>query len=486
MIARTIVASLLLAATFADRSAAGPEGPFRHRGYYMIPTRYPTAGLDVWKSIVDDVRDDGGNLIIYWVSGGFKSRKFPETWAHNADHENVKADFTRELIDHAHARGIKVLLGFSPFAYDGVNRHTLEHPDLGAIGKDGKPAPEGGIFGWGRSLCPAREGSRRFMLDYAREMAFDFYPNADGLFIESTDYGTCQCPECGPKYYDNEYKFVRAISDEAWAKDPKAMIVVYPHYFSGEETSNEGPKAVGARQALDPRWTLFFTPHSTKINADLIKKAKDSLYWDPSPIFGTPAKVRDGARLARDNGFSGYVPTLEAYSYVPIRPEHDGMKWLVGRRQAPLGVGWVPPDKSPYRELPLRVIRLAYREFGRDPDLTLEAFKARLGDELFGKDATPARVDDALTLQAAINRERDWYKPSPLLEPLLVEEMKAAGKLKPAKAAEYKAAIGTLRGVADRNQGGPGAVGALGRDARWIVDLWAGENASLLDPVAAK
>ncbi len=486
MVARRISLGLVLAIVLATSTGAAEDGPFRFRGYYLLATRYPTAGIDVWKEIVDRMDTDGCNLLIYWVAGGFRSKKFPETWQHNADHQNVTHDFTRELIARAHARGIRVLLGFSPFAYDGVNRYTATHPELAAIGKDGKPTSEFGIFCWGRSLCPAKAKSQQFMRDYVREMYFDFYADADGLFIESSDYSTCHCPECGSRYFDNEFQFVRAISDEVWARDPTRMIVVYPHYFSGDETRNTEGKAVGARQPFDPRWTLFFTVHSTKINLELIKKSKNSLYWDPAPIFGTPEKVRDGARCARDHGFTGYIPSLEAYSYVPTRPEYNGAKWLVGRRQVPFGIGWVAPDRSPYDELPLRVIRLAYREFSRDPDLTLDGFKARLGESVLGSDATPQRVDDLLTLQAAFNRERDWFEPSPLVEPLRVKEMKATGKLTAARAAEYKAAIEVLNGVADRNAAGPGAVGKLGRDARWVVNLWAGENAALIAPAPAK
>ena len=83
-----------------------------------------------------------------------------------------------------HARGVKVLLGFTPFGYDGVNQCPLEHPEPKAIGRDGKPVVPFGIGCWGYNLCPSRPESQRFMLEYVRGMAFDFYPNADGLLIE--------------------------------------------------------------------------------------------------------------------------------------------------------------------------------------------------------------------------------------------------------------------------------------------------------------
>ena len=133
-----------------------PRAAFTHRGYYLTLTRTPTFGLDAWKKTIDAVLADGGNLVILWTAGGFKSKKFPATWAHNRDHENVKKDFVRELIDYAHGKGVKVLLGFTPFGYDGVNRMSLDRPEWAATGPDGKPAKPFGIHSWGRNLCPAR------------------------------------------------------------------------------------------------------------------------------------------------------------------------------------------------------------------------------------------------------------------------------------------------------------------------------------------
>ena len=75
---------------------------------------------------------------------------------------------------------------------------------------------------------------------------------------------------------------------------------------------------------------------------------------------------------------TGYVPSLEAYSFVATEAE-EGQAWLKGRRQVPLGFGWLKTDESPYDELPMRVNRIAYREFSRNPDLTFERFKEKLG-----------------------------------------------------------------------------------------------------------
>ena len=222
--------------------------------------RMPTYDLADWKKIVDGIHDDGGNTLLLWVAGAFRSKKYPITWKYNADHENVRKDFVRDLIDHAHTRGIKVLLGFTPFGYDGVNQYPLEHPELRAVGKDGKPVAPFGIGCWGYNLCPSRPESQRFMLEYVREMAFDFYPNADGLLIESSDYAICHCKDCGERFFEKEFEFVRRISEEVWARKPEATIVVFPHYFSGAEVPGFGVKA--AKLPFDPRWSLVFTPHS--------------------------------------------------------------------------------------------------------------------------------------------------------------------------------------------------------------------------------
>ena len=275
--------------------------------------------------------------------------KFPITWQWAKEHENVKADFGRELIAHAHRRGLKVLLGFTPFGYDGVNQLPLEKPELKAVGKDGQPVAEFGIGCWGWNLCPAKAESQRFMREYVREMAFEFYPEADGLFIESSDYAICHCAECGPKFFDHEFAFVRDISNEVWARKPDAPVVVYPHYFSGAKLRLAFGEATAGKQPFDPRWTLFFTPHSAALEPALIAQARGAWWWNEAPCRFDVAGLRHGVQQARDAKCSGYVPSLECYSYVPVKTE-SGEPWLVGRRQIPFGFGWLKDGENPYRE----------------------------------------------------------------------------------------------------------------------------------------
>lgn len=456
------------------------DGPFAQRGYYITFMRMPTYDLADWKKIVDGIHDDGGNTLLLWVAGAFRSEKYPITWRYNADHENVRTDFMCDLIDHAHARGIKVLLGFTPFGYDGVNQYPLEHPELKAVGKDGKPVAPFGIGCWGYNLCPSRPESQKFMLDYVREMAFDFYPNADGLLIESSDYAICHCKECGEHFFEKEFEFLRRISEEVWARKPEATIVVFPHYFSGADVPGFGVKA--AKLPFDPRWSLVFTPHSAHPEAALIRQARGSLWWDDSPALRGPQEIRAGARRARDLGVTGYVPSLEAFTFVATEAE-EGQAWLKGRRQVPLGFGWLDSDDPPYDELPIRVQRIAYREFSRNPDLSFEAYSTILGREVFGDASSPHAVDDLLELQAALNVQRTWCQPSPLASPDRVRAMRERGELTPEKRAEYRAALDRLRGIEKRRRE-PRSDGEreLHWITRWLLDRWMGKDSELLAP----
>ena len=78
---------------------------------------------------------------------------------------------------------------------------------------------------------------------------------------------------------------------------------------------------------------------------------------------------------------TGYVPSLEAFTFVATEAE-EGQAWLKGRRQVPLGFGWLDPGDPPFDELPMQVNRIAYREFSRDPDLSLDSYR-RSGGGIF-------------------------------------------------------------------------------------------------------
>ncbi len=460
----------------------GAEAPpvFPSRGYYLCFMRMPTFGLPVWRAILDGAAEDGVNTVILWMGGAFRSQRYPITWQWARDHENVKADFGRELIRHAHRRGIQVLLGFTPFGYDGVNQLPLEKPELKALGQDGQPVRKFGIGCWGWNLCPARPESQRFMREYVREMAFEFYPEADGLFVESSDYAVCHCAECGPKFFDREFAFVRDISDEVWARRAEATVVVYPHYFSGAKLRFSFGDATASRQPFDPRWTLFFTPHSAPLEPSLIARARGAWWWNEAPSRFDIAGIRAGVQKAREAKCSGYVPSLECYSYVQIHEEF-GEPWLKGKRQVPFGFGWLKTGENPYGELPVRSVRVAVRELAAHPDLTDAEIHARLGRELFGTNWRPEQVDDLLFLLQVFNTDRDWSVPGALTTPGLVLHRAEQGRLSENKRAQLRSQLARVQTMARRYRDAtsPGSKD-LQRAAQWLVDQWEGAPSDTL------
>ncbi|MHC1768022.1 MAG: exo-alpha-sialidase [Verrucomicrobiia bacterium] len=459
-------------------AAPGAEG-FADRGYYLTFMRMPVMGLPEWKQAMDCFAEDDANLVILWMGGGFRSVKYPITWQYNAEHQNVQQDFVRELIDYAHAKEIRVLLGFTPFGYDGVNQFPIERPELKARRPDGQPVNAFGIHCWGWNLCPAQTAAQQFMREYVREMFFDFYPNADGLFIESSDYAICHCPQCAAgAFYQHEFQFVREISDEVWAAKPGAKIIVYPHYFTGKKVP--GLDATAAKLPFDPRWTLFFTPHSAHFDADLLRQAKSAIFWSDRPVLGSPARIQAHTKAARENGMTGFVPSMEAFSYVPYRSE-GGEPFIVGKRRRPFGLDPLGAGKMPYRSLVARMQRFAVREFTSDPDLPFETFKSRLGEHLFGSAASKEAIEDALAFQAIWVHQSDWYWQSPLLEPDFLAARAQRLNWPPDTLGTFRAHLERVRQIATRyaSASNPGEK-ELGTLAQEIVDRWAAAPSGVL------
>ena len=459
---KSFLLALLASVGFAN---AATNEALAIRGYYVTFMRMPTFGLPEWKQMIDCMRDDGANTLILWTAGGFRSKQFPITWKYNADHKNVERDYVRDLIDYAHTKEIKVLLGFTPFAYDGVNQYPLEHPELKATRKDGKPADFWGLHSWGYNLCPAKEASQTFMRDYVREMFLEFYPNADGLLIESSDYAICYCEQCREKFFDHEFAFVRQISDDVWRVKTNATVMVYPQYFNGREVPGFNVK--GSRQQFDARWTLFFTPHSAHIDPELMKQAKNSVLSDAGISLGTPATLRESARLTRKHGLTGYIASCEPFSCI------DGPPGSNKPRQKPFYFEWLRDGQMPLNELPARVNRIAFREYTANPERSEEDFKTRLGRELFAEQSSEQNIADVLFLQECWFKEAGWFSPAPLLKPAELKQRAAKEKWPAERMKSYTTRVERLREMAKRYAGSARSTEReLSRIAAYIVKKW--------------
>src|SRR4051812_31674273 len=88
-----LLTATILALAPAAEDDRRDDSPFTRRGYYITFMRMPTYDLADWRRIVDGIHDDGGNTLLLWVAGAFRSRKFPITWDYNREHENVRKDF---------------------------------------------------------------------------------------------------------------------------------------------------------------------------------------------------------------------------------------------------------------------------------------------------------------------------------------------------------------------------------------------------------
>lgn len=454
-------------------AAATPPPGIGSRGYYLTFCRIPTVTFPTWRSIMDSFAEDGLDHLVLWMGGAFRSRKYPITWQYNKDHHNVQQDFVGKLIDYAHTRNIKILLGFSPYTYDGTNQYAFERPDLKGIQANGDLARMQGIHCWGYNLDPTKPDTQTFMLEYARELYFDFYPNADGLLIESADIDICVGGDCegASHYYEVEYQFVKQLSDEVWAHDPDAQILVHSNYFIGGSN--------GADMPYDPRWGLTFTPWT--VNLDLAKRVSYCYYFDLDAISQPPANVRASVRWVRDHeGFAGYLPSAEFFTYRQEHAEFDELD-LLGPRLYPFGIQLIGWDDNPYSDPLVAVNRVAYREYNADPDLSDDNFRAALGRAVFGDTATEQDIDDLLFMHDAFYWRKSLLSPSAQADPRVLKDGLARGLFSIPDLRKIKSALDALPAVTDRLQSSRNpAVRNLSRHARLVAHNWDPASRQLL------
>lgn len=436
--------------------------------YYLTFCRIPTLGLEEWKAAFRDFAEDEVDVVVLWMGGGFASRKYPITWQYNASHLNVREDFVGSLIDYAHTLGIKVLLGFTPYNYDGVNQYYLERPDLKGTQAGGTLMPINGIHSWGYALDPSKEDARTFMLEYARELYFDFYPNADGLMIESADI---EVPSgggsAGTLYYELEYAFARQLSDEVWARDTDAEIIVYPHYFKGK----------GLSYPWDDRWTLTFNDWAAPLDSSLIALASKTLYFDLNLVHELPLALRESMRKVRSHGVQAYGASHEFFTFDSVRPEFR--EWAnVNLALRPFGFSHLSRDANPYSDPIVAVNRVAFREFARDPDLSLDDFRSSLGAALLGSESS---VSDLLYLHECYYWKRTFFQAGPVASPRAMHDLLERGKLTFEDMARIGSLLDGVPAVRDRLLGSASErARSLAGHAEYILAAWSDADRTYL------
>jgi hypothetical protein len=215
-------------------------------------------------------------------------------------------------------------------------------------------------------------------------------------------------------------------------------------------------------------------------------KAKTTVSWSDVTALRTPREVADAARTARQHHAAGFIPSLEAFSYVPEAPE-AGEPWVVGKRHKPFGFDPLGDGRMPYNLLPVRVQRFAYRAFSQDPDLDFAKFEQQLGGHFFGPQASRAEINDLLELQRIWMYEADWYWASPLLDPDFFVAHARRLNWSPERLAVYDRNLATLREMVERYRDATSPTAReIHRLSAMIVDRWDAKGLTPTEVLPAK
>lgn len=157
--------------------------------------------LKDYKRMVDFCSDCGINGIVIW--GALRA------------HDNGVEQF-RELVKYGKEKGVRILPGVGVFSYGGVffdpresiqfteqfpvrNPYSLstwlnDHPELQAVGTDGKPYNMG-IYS--ALACPSKKENLEWFKRSFEWLCEEF--EIEGAQVEIGDYGICHCNDCNKK-----------------------------------------------------------------------------------------------------------------------------------------------------------------------------------------------------------------------------------------------------------------------------------------------
>lgn len=328
-----------------------------------------------WEHVIDAMAEDGMNFIYFWLSGVFRSKLHPETFIY--PETPLTTDDIRQLIRHAHSRGIEFYLGTGVFAWFGVDEMAKYNADYRELGI--------------QHMCRTLPAARRAMQSYLMEL-YDTFPEADGMWLEIGCEGNyhCQGPLCQRKIDDagsrqigqSELSFLKGFSTELWKNHPQAKLAWGMGYPEAHKWDLQYYDEI-RRSFTDPRYHFVEVRQNWALqdHDGVLKPLRElsphMLHWDQ--YYALPLRdIGERARRIQEDGLEGYAvafePGFNTYS-------------IYGRRIP------YPVDLIPYR-----LTRFAYREFTWEPTLSWGGFRQRLLDHFFGQGANPELVDLTLTL----------------------------------------------------------------------------------------
>ena len=199
------------------------------------------------------------------------------------------------LCDIARETGVKLLAGIGLNAYGGayyegdspwsLNNHLRAHPELYALGDDGRPLIRtipGNCAQPFHHACPSRPQNQDYCQESLRWLMAQV--PLDGVQVEAGDTGVCQCPLCDERRqhgvsimsWEDMALMYPLAAEAAWAVRPEATVVLetysHPGPVAGEPVPSFGegtpPWAAGCLDQF-PRgahvqWVCdgYIPPHS--------------------------------------------------------------------------------------------------------------------------------------------------------------------------------------------------------------------------------
>jgi hypothetical protein len=234
------------------------------------------------------------------------------------------------------------------------------------------------------------------LIDYYTEM-FDALPQADGVFIESTDEdGACACPSCiriideyGSRQFGQaQLSLLGEIAASIWRNHPHARFAYTIGYH--EHAKEPAYYEIVRQMSRDPRfewmesrgsWTY---PGLGGRELPVSSFSPQVMRWHPYELLPLDATI-DTANRAANSGFHGLVsdfaPGFNSGSFYERIP-------------------------FPTHLLPYVLTGFMFREMTWDPTLTPDEARRIVRDRFFGTEAPQALIQDLLDLREVIREHR--------------------------------------------------------------------------------
>ena len=355
-------------------------------------SRYTAAD---WETVFQSFAHDGVDTVYFWVSGHFPSKQFPQAYKCKNVFDGKLYDTTEEtqigtvqdlndIVGSAHKLGLKIYLGGALGGWCGTQFLTNLEPDTLKIGPK-EP-----------SLCPSNPKCRKALVEYYQEI-FAAIPEADGLFIESTDeIGECKCDLCskpvdalGSKQFgQSQLSLCQEIMSAVWRDHPQAHLAYTVGYQ--EHVKDVAYYSLIKRLSEDPRFEWMEARNSWSFPGPSgeVRPAsffsKKFMHWNQDANT-TLETIIGNAKRAKGEGMCGLVTCFS-----------PGFDKGVFYKDIP-----IPTDALPHA-----LTGFVYREATWSPDLTVKEMHDLAQRRFFGKEAPKNLSDDLWKLREIMRTKK--------------------------------------------------------------------------------